>query len=117
MTPRERVDPLSLAALRFHVPLVVGVAGCLFAGWFELTRARGGGHPVAWLYAVEWPGFAVAGIIIWWRIITNRDHARTRPPGPTTRDQSTVGSDPGLIAWQQYVAEAQRRDQDRTDSQ
>ena len=41
-------------------PLLLGVPLCLAAGWFELTRALGG-REVAWVYAFEWPMYAVAG--------------------------------------------------------
>lgn len=105
VSQHKRVDPLSLRALRFHVPMVIAVVGCVWAGWFELSRARAG-HTVAWVYAFEWPGFAVVGVIIWWRIITNRDGSR--PGGPK---DAVEPDDPGLIAWQAYLADA--RDNER----
>lgn len=110
MSRRKRVDPLSLSAMRFHVPLVLGVVGCLFAGWFELSRARAG-HTVAWVYAVEWPGFAIVGIIIWWRIITDREDPRPSGPGSAAADDEVPPDDPGLVAWQAYLA--QTRDGER----
>lgn len=87
--------------LRLHVPLVLGVTVCLFAGWFELTRARAG-HTIAWVYVFEWPAFAVAGVVIWWRLVTGNDAPR---PGPADSEEheTTPGEDPGLTAWHDYL--------------
>jgi hypothetical protein len=110
MRADRRVNPFSLSALRFHVPLVVGVVGCVWAGLFELSRAKHG-HTVAWVYAFEWPGFAVAGIYMWWRIITNHDEPRSpRPPRAGGPDHDIAPDDPGLTAWQRYLADANSRD-------
>ena len=102
MTGRREVRPFSTGALRYHVPLVLGVAGCLAAGWFELTRARAG-HTVAWVYVFEWPAFAVAGVVIWWRIITNRDERRPGPDASAPQDGPAAEVDPGLAAWRSYL--------------
>ncbi|MGZ4460450.1 MAG: hypothetical protein ACXVYW_16215 [Oryzihumus sp.] len=101
-----RTPLLSLRALRFHVPLVLGVTGCLWAGWFELGRARAG-HTIAWVYVFEWPAFAVAGVVIWWRILTDRDAPR---PGDRAsgRGRQIPDDDPGLRAWQRYRAELEQ---------
>jgi hypothetical protein len=108
----KRVDPFSLNALRYHVPMVVGVVGCVLAGLFELSRARAG-HTVAWVYAFEWPGFAIVGIIIWWRTITDREGSRPSRPGSCTPDDKVPPDDPGLAAWQQYLAQTRDRDRAR----
>lgn len=103
----HRVDAFSLGALRFHVPLLIGVTVCVYAGWFELSRARAG-HTVAWVYAFEWPGFAVVGIYIWWRMISTTDGSRPTGPTPASGKQFVAADDPGLAAWQQYLAQVQR---------
>ena len=64
---------------RLHIPFVIGVPGCLFAGWFELTRALAG-RQVAWVYAFEWPLFAILGTYIWWRQAA-RQPTPPRPEG------------------------------------
>ncbi len=84
--------------LRYHVPLVLGVAVCLFCGWFELTRARAG-HTIAWVYVFEWPGFAVAGVAMWWRLLHDRQPRRPGPPTPRPEEPD----DPGLVAWREYL--------------
>ena len=100
--------------LRQYLPLVVGVPVCLGAGWFELTRALGG-REVAWVYAFEWPFYAVAGTYMWWQVW--RPRPRVLPEqlsraGPTIRREpvrrvaaaSLDDDDPGLVAWQRYLA-------------
>lgn len=112
MSPRS-TRPFWSTALRLHVPLVVGVAVCLYAGWFELNRARTG-HPLAWVYAVEWPMFAVAGVVIWWRIVTDRDTPSQGPrTGPHSRD--IADDDPGLQAWRRYQAETRQQERQEPD--
>ncbi len=110
MSSDQRVNPFSLRALRFHVPLVVGVSVCAFAGWFELSRARQG-HTIAWVYVFEWPGFAIVGIYMWWRIITNADEpGRRRRASSSLEHELVAPDDPGLAAWQQYLRDVQRRE-------
>jgi hypothetical protein len=41
---------------------------CIWAGWFELARARSGNWR-AWVYSFEWPLFAGISIYLWRRII------------------------------------------------
>jgi hypothetical protein len=94
--------------IRLHIPFVVGVAGCLFAGWFELTRALAG-REVAWVYALEWPFFAFMGTLIWWRVLHDSPTRAVAPDDPRAIDQL----DPGLVAWQEYLAELQAVDPPR----
>ena len=109
MTSDRRVDAFSLRALRFHVPLLIGVAVCAYAGWFELSRARAG-HTIAWVYTFEWPGFAIVGIYIWWRTITTVPDPPPDWAATVAHDTDVAGDDPELAAWHQYLAEVQRRD-------
>jgi hypothetical protein len=89
--------------------MLIGVSICIFAGWFELSRAREG-HTIAWVYAVEWPGFAIVGIYMWWRIVTNADDSQERSRTASREQQPVASDDPGLVAWKQYLADAQRAD-------
>ena len=90
---------------RLHLPFVVGVPSCLFAGWFELTRALAG-RQVAWVYAFEWPLFAILGTYIWWRLLHDSPPGRVVPHDPPAATQP----DPGLVAWQEYLAKLQAAD-------
>ncbi len=51
-----------------HALLVVVVTGCLLAGRWQLHSALGG-NTLSWAYTVEWPVFAVIGVIAWWHLI------------------------------------------------
>ena len=78
------------------------------AGWFELTRARAG-REVAWVYAVEWPLFAIVGTYIWWRMLHESPAVPRRPAIPD--DPRAIDQlDPGLVAWQEYLAELHAAD-------
>lgn len=112
MSRDDRIDPFSLRALRFHVPLLIGIVVCIYAGWYELSRAREG-HAIAWVYAVEWPGFAVVGVVIWWRIVTDRDGSRPGAANTDSPERDVAANDPGLLAWQQYLADTRRQEQAR----
>lgn len=93
------------SAMRLHIPFVLAVSWCLFAGWFELTRALAG-REVAWVYAVEWPLFAVLGTGIWWRLLHERTPRRVVPDDSPAPDQL----DTDLVAWQGYLAQLQAVD-------
>jgi len=91
--------------MRLHIPFLLAVTGCLYAGWFELNRARAG-REVAWVYAVEWPLFAILGTCIWWRLLHDRPRRPVVPDDPRAIDRL----DPGLVAWQEYLAHLQAAD-------
>ncbi len=78
-------------------PLLLGFPLCLAAGWFELTRALGG-HEIAWVYAFEWPLYAVAWAAMWWQLLH-------RDPVATNDSIAPPGDDPELVAWQNYLAD------------
>jgi hypothetical protein len=44
------------------------VSGCIAAGWWQAARAFDG-NALSYVYAIEWPVFAIAGIIGWWALI------------------------------------------------
>lgn len=55
-------------ALIAHLSLFVWFPGCLVAGWWQVTVATAG-NSLAYLYAVEWPIFAIFGVVLWWNVI------------------------------------------------
>lgn len=94
-----------MTRVRLHLPVLLGVPGCLAAGWFELGRATAG-RAVAWVYAVEWPMFAVMGVYIWWRLL----HAPAEPVPRQEPVRCTPAADPALAAWQEHLAGLQAAD-------
>jgi hypothetical protein len=58
----------SASAIKTHLTLVVGLAFCAVAFWFELSRAEGG-NELSWAYVFEWPLLALFAIYMWWKIL------------------------------------------------
>ena len=58
----------SASAIKTHLILVVGLALCAVAFWFELSRAEGG-NELSWAYVFEWPLLALFAIYMWWKIL------------------------------------------------
>ena len=83
--------------------LAVGLTICLVGFAVELRRGLGG-HLPAWVYVAEWPTFAIVGGVMWWRLL--QDEADREPEsGPEpARPVAPAPPDPGLDAWQAYVA-------------
>jgi hypothetical protein len=112
------VNPRTTLSLRKYLPLVLGVPGCLAAGWFELTRALGG-REIAWVYTFEWPLYAVVGSYMWWQIWHRKPSVRPAGTPPASRRPGRaaampvleqVDDDPGLVAWQRYLANLEALD-------
>ena len=59
---------LSPRALVLHTACLFWVAGCIAAGWWQISRAIEG-NSLSFVYAVEWPVFAIAGIAGWWALL------------------------------------------------
>jgi len=58
----------SRRAFGLHTAIVLWVPGCLFAFWWQVTRAFDG-NGLSYLYSVEWPAFAVVGVWGWWLLL------------------------------------------------
>jgi hypothetical protein len=58
----------SASVIKTHLTLVVGLAFCAVAFWFELSRAEGG-NELSWAYVFEWPLLALFAIYMWWKIL------------------------------------------------
>ena len=59
---------LSPRAILLHLLGVAWVAGCVLAADWQVGRAIQG-NEFSYLYAIEWPVFAVAGIVGWWALV------------------------------------------------
>jgi hypothetical protein len=101
----------SRAAIRLHGTLVAGLTLCAVATWIEWHRALDG-HVIAWVYAFEWPFFAVVGTWMWWRLLHGDDRPRRnrRPERLTGRSVHIEEDDPELLAWQDYLERLHAQD-------
>ena len=59
---------LSPRALLLHLSGAAWVAGCIVAADWQVGRAIQG-NQFSYLYAIEWPVFAVGGIVGWWALV------------------------------------------------
>jgi hypothetical protein len=124
---------LSKRALGLHAGVLFFVPGCAAAAWWQITRATDG-NGLSYLYAVEWPVFAILGVYFWWMLIhTNYDSVGlkgmrnreasdgTIPPttvaastpipvtGPSGGAAPSGGEDPDLAAYNARLADLSAR--------
>lgn len=100
MTSRERW--LSRRAVVLHLALVVWFPGCLLAFWWQVHRAFDG-NGLSYLYSVEWPVFALAGVWGWWQLVhtepgTAGRNARARLATGTPAADGGGGTEPAAPA-------------------
>lgn len=62
-------------AVLLHSELLVIVAGCAVATWWQASRALAG-NGLSWFYTFEWPVFAGIAFAGWWHLI--HEDAATR---------------------------------------
>ena len=55
-------------AILLHITLIGWVSGCLAAAWWQIARAADG-NALSYLYAIEWPIFAIAGVLGWYALL------------------------------------------------
>jgi hypothetical protein len=67
-------------ALLYHLLVVTIAPACLWAAWWQVHRAAAG-NTLSYLYAVEWPVFAVMAVVGWWQLI-HEDPAAVDTRGP-----------------------------------
>ena len=92
-------------ALRLHFTLVAGLALCVAAFVFEISRALGG-NTLSWA--------AVFALYMWWNLLHGQDGSRskrrTRTPAAVTDPSGAAASaadasdGADLLAWQAYLA-------------
>jgi DNA-binding transcriptional regulator of glucitol operon len=114
---------LSRRALGLHLALVVWVAICLSAGWWQVNAAVGG-NSLSYLYAVEWPAFAVLGVFGWYALLNRekisehqekarRDYEEKMRAEAQLARHVDVDEDPALAAYNDHLAEIASRPKKR----
>ncbi len=114
---------LSRRALGIHVALVVWIAICLAAGWWQVNAAIGG-NSLSYLYAVEWPAFAVLGVFGWYALlnrekITEHQEKTRKEYEEKMRAEAQLArhveeeEDPVLAAYNDHLAEIASRPKKR----
>jgi hypothetical protein len=86
-------------ALKLHLTLLIGLALCAAAFFFELGRAEGG-NSLSWAYVFEWPLLGIFGIYMWWNLL----HGGTSGLRKKRAVKPAVAPEYSgmLAAWQEY---------------
>ena len=87
---------LSKRALGLHAGLLFFVPACAVAAWWQITRATDG-NGLSYLYAVEWPVFAILGVYFWWMLI-HTDYDSVGLKGMRNRESSDAALPPTAVA-------------------
>lgn len=105
-------------ALVVHVALAAWLTMCVLAAWWQVGRAFGG-NSLSFLYAIEWPCFAVLGFFGWWALlhvekptedeeVARREYEdRMRAEALAAREAQAThgGEDPQLAAYNDHLAD------------
>ncbi len=85
----------SRRAVALHLALLLWFPGCLFAFWWQVNRAFDG-NPLSYLYSVEWPLFALAGVWGWWQLLhTDPENVGRRAQARLAAKAAADGTVPG----------------------
>ncbi len=115
---------LTRRALVATLAIVIWVLGCAIAAWWQVTVALAG-NDLAYLYSVEWPCFAVFGVVAWWnfvhddpdsvggRALRRLSAAKPEPP-PVERTHRDEPADDELVAYNAYLASLSQRGAPKT---
>jgi hypothetical protein len=92
----ERTRPSWLFLLRpkwlcWHAFAVLATLGMLWLGRWQLHRAESG-NELSWAYTVEWPLFAILGLLFWARSL--REEVRGRITQPAAEPDAAGQTDP-----------------------
>jgi len=102
-------------AIGLHAALLLWVASCALAAWWQVGRAVQG-NSLSFLYAIEWPVFAVLGVLGWYALLTLEKvpeeevearrlyEERMRQEARAAREATRVDEDPALSAYNDHLA-------------
>jgi hypothetical protein len=102
-----------------HLAIVCWVLGCGVACYWQVTVALAG-DALGWLYSIEWPCFAIFGVVVWWNLCHDDPGARRVRSRPTFTGHKapvvTRGADesPELAAYNDFLASLAGHDGEAT---
>lgn len=103
-------------SLGLHLALLAWIGACGLAAWWQIGRAVQG-NSLSYLYAIEWPVFAVLGVLGWYALLNleriseaeiaeRRDFEdRMRAQARAARAEELVDEDATLAAYNDHLAE------------
>jgi DNA-binding transcriptional regulator of glucitol operon len=110
----------SRRAIGVHLALVAWLAMCASAAWWQVGRAIQG-NSLSFLYAIEWPLFAVLGFLGWFALLNlekvteGQRRAREeyeemmRDKAQAERAAAASEEDPALAAYNDHLADLARK--------
>ncbi len=116
---------LNRRALLAHLAIVIWLPGCAVAAWWQVTVALAG-NDLAYLYSVEWPCFAVFGVVAWWNLIHDDPNsvgtralrkltaAKPEQPARHLEPPHDAPDDEELVAYNAYLAALSKRGAPKT---
>lgn len=95
-------------AVALHITVVVVVTAFILLARWQVDRALSG-NELSWVYAFEWPFFALYAVYMWWKLLVDDDlgPVRDRRAAPSKED------DEQLAAYNRYLAGLAERDRRR----
>jgi hypothetical protein len=106
---------LTVKWVLMHLLVAALFVGTFFAGYWQLSKAEGGGGPVNWSYAVQWPLYGFMGLWFYSRMLRTeltRDPDEDDPGTQVVlyqRPRVDTTGDPELAAYNAYLAELNER--------
>ena len=97
-----------------HISLLLWLAMCAVAAWWQLSRAIQG-NSLSFMYSIEWPAFGVLGVLGWYALLNmevvtaSKEEAR-REYEETMRAEARAAraradkEDPALAAYNDHLA-------------
>lgn len=114
----------SLRAFGLHIALILWVSGCCYAAWWQVGRAVGG-NQLSYIYAIEWPMFAVLGVLGWYALLNmekvteyqqraRREYEeKMRAQAEAAREAARAHEDPAMAAYNDHLAQLATRPKKR----
>jgi hypothetical protein len=106
---RERVPATWFSRRSFilHLSLLLWFPGCLVAFYWQVHRAFDG-NALSYLYSIEWPGFAIAGVYVWWVLLHSEPALEKKVVKEKQLEESpprrVEDEDPELAAYNERLA-------------
>jgi DNA-binding transcriptional regulator of glucitol operon len=106
----------SRRAIGLHFAMIIWIALCGVAAWWQVGRAVQG-NGLSYMYAIEWPAFAVLGVLGWYALLNmekvtehqeqdRREYEeKMRAQALAARQASVESEDPTLAAYNDHLAD------------
>jgi hypothetical protein len=103
---------------------IAWVTGCVVAAVWQVGRAAQG-NTLSFMYAIEWPAFAVLGVAGWWalihaEVVDEQQRSERREFEERMRQESQIarqidgGEDADLAAYNDHLNELAQRSKRKT---